>query len=253
MYQIERERFGEFIAAQRKAKGWTQKELARRLYVSDKAVSKWERGLSLPDVALLLPISEKLGVTVTELLEGRRIEPQSDMRTEEVETLVKKAMGISPHGAEKTVAEKLKEGKRFLLCAAAGLIALLAEVALDGGAALLDSQAYLLIFLGYFFGVYFWFFIKERLPDYYDENRISCYSDGIFRINLAGVRINNRNWPYIVKAVRIWTAATTATAPLLSVVTALLPGTFLESPVFVLTVYIGGLFLPMIFLARKYQ
>ena len=57
----------------------TQKELAQRLFVSDKAVSKWERGLSMPDVALLAPLSELLGVTVTELLRGQR--------TQERETL----------------------------------------------------------------------------------------------------------------------------------------------------------------------
>lgn len=46
MYEIDKARFGAFVAAQRKKKGWTQKELAQRLFVSDKAVSKWERGVS---------------------------------------------------------------------------------------------------------------------------------------------------------------------------------------------------------------
>lgn len=48
MYEIDREAFGAFLAGLRKEKGLTQKELARQLYVSDKAVRKWERGLSLP-------------------------------------------------------------------------------------------------------------------------------------------------------------------------------------------------------------
>lgn len=46
MYEIDREAFGAFLAGLRKEKGLTQKELARQLYVSDKAVSKWERGVS---------------------------------------------------------------------------------------------------------------------------------------------------------------------------------------------------------------
>ena len=46
----------------------TQKELAACLYVSDKAVSKWERGLSVPDISLLVPLAEQLNVTVAELL-----------------------------------------------------------------------------------------------------------------------------------------------------------------------------------------
>lgn len=47
MTQLDNEKFGAFVADMRKKKGWTQKELADRLFVSDKAVSKWERGGSL--------------------------------------------------------------------------------------------------------------------------------------------------------------------------------------------------------------
>lgn len=46
MFEIDKAQFGAFVAAQRKKKGYTQKALAQRLYVSDKAVSKWERGVS---------------------------------------------------------------------------------------------------------------------------------------------------------------------------------------------------------------
>lgn len=48
MYEIDKEAFGKFLAQQRKAKGYTQKALAEKLFVSDKAVSKWERSLSMP-------------------------------------------------------------------------------------------------------------------------------------------------------------------------------------------------------------
>ena len=47
MFEIDKEKFGLFLAQLRKEKGWTQKELAERLFLSDKAVSKWERGDSL--------------------------------------------------------------------------------------------------------------------------------------------------------------------------------------------------------------
>lgn len=46
MYQIDKEQFGAFLTQLRKEKNWTQKELGERLYVSDKTVSKWERGVS---------------------------------------------------------------------------------------------------------------------------------------------------------------------------------------------------------------
>lgn len=46
MSEIDKEIFGKFIQTQRKEKGYTQKELAQKLFISDKAVSKWERGVS---------------------------------------------------------------------------------------------------------------------------------------------------------------------------------------------------------------
>ena len=72
MFEIDKKTFGSFLAEQRKAKGFTQRELAEKLFISDKAVSKWERGLSMPDISLLVPLAEILDVSVTELLEGKR-------------------------------------------------------------------------------------------------------------------------------------------------------------------------------------
>ena len=79
MYQIDKVSWGAFVARLRREKGWTQKELAERLYVSDKAVSKWETGASLPDTQLLIPLAEQLGVTVTELLPGLAGGPALEM------------------------------------------------------------------------------------------------------------------------------------------------------------------------------
>ncbi len=76
MEPINVEKFGQFIAALRREKGLTQKGLGERLFVSDKTVSKWERGLSMPSVELLLPLAETLGVTVTELLKGERMQAE---------------------------------------------------------------------------------------------------------------------------------------------------------------------------------
>lgn len=61
--------FGSTIASLRKEKGMTQLDLAREMGVTDKAVSKWERDLSFPDVASLPKLAEVLGVSVDELLE----------------------------------------------------------------------------------------------------------------------------------------------------------------------------------------
>ena len=65
-------RMGALIAARRRALGLTQKQLAARLLVSDKAVSKWELGGGYPDPALLAPLAAALDLTVDELLAGRQ-------------------------------------------------------------------------------------------------------------------------------------------------------------------------------------
>ena len=81
MYQISNEKFGLFVTELRKKKNLTQKDLAEKLYVSDKTVSKWERGLSMPNVVLLIPIADILDVTVTELLRGEKIDTQKNIET----------------------------------------------------------------------------------------------------------------------------------------------------------------------------
>lgn len=81
---MEKKSIGSFIAALRKASGLTQRELAEKLNVSDKAVSRWEREESLPDLSLIPAIAEIFGVTADELLRGERMkEGESLPRTEE--------------------------------------------------------------------------------------------------------------------------------------------------------------------------
>lgn len=81
---MEKKSIGSFIAALRKAKGLTQRELAEKLNVSDKAVSRWEREESLPDLSLIPAIAEIFGVTADELLRGERMkEGESLPRAEE--------------------------------------------------------------------------------------------------------------------------------------------------------------------------
>lgn len=80
---------GAFIKALRTEKGLTQRELADRLHITDRAVSKWERGLSAPDIALLEPLAEILEVSVVELIRGERVPPEEhtavmEERTREV-------------------------------------------------------------------------------------------------------------------------------------------------------------------------
>lgn len=66
-------KIGKFIAQTRKEKGLTQRELAEKLLISDKTVSKWECGNGLPEISLMMPLCEALGITVNELLTGKRL------------------------------------------------------------------------------------------------------------------------------------------------------------------------------------
>lgn len=64
---------GQFISALRRANGMTQQEVADRLNVSNKAVSRWERDACAPDISLIPALAEMMGVSCDELLKGGRI------------------------------------------------------------------------------------------------------------------------------------------------------------------------------------
>jgi transcriptional regulator with XRE-family HTH domain len=78
-------KIGKFIAECRKAQELTQAQLAERLNVTDKAVSKWETGRSIPDAAIMLALCDVLGITVNELLSGERLDTdRNDPKNEQL-------------------------------------------------------------------------------------------------------------------------------------------------------------------------
>ncbi len=101
---------GANIAMHRKRWGWTQAGLAEKLNYSDKAVSKWERGESVPDVLTLMAIAEKLGITVEDLLRDPNALPEQLGKVE-------KTLGLV---AEKAL--KRKANKRIILNLASILV-----------------------------------------------------------------------------------------------------------------------------------
>lgn len=74
---------GKFISSERKRKGYTQKQLAEKLNISDKTVSKWETGNGFPEVSLLIPLCSELDITVNELLCGERVSEEDYIRKAE--------------------------------------------------------------------------------------------------------------------------------------------------------------------------
>lgn len=113
---MEKEKFGKFVAFLRKEQGMTQKDLAERLCLTDKAVSKWERGLSFPDISMLEPLAEVFGVTILELLQGERIQEEAAVSIEETQTII----GKSPNSSDKEMERKHIQSKTviFICCTA---------------------------------------------------------------------------------------------------------------------------------------
>ena len=79
---MEKKTIGKFIAVLRKANGMTQKDLADKLFVSDKTVSRWERDECDPDLSLIPAIAELFGITTDELLRGERNSPEAPVAEE---------------------------------------------------------------------------------------------------------------------------------------------------------------------------
>lgn len=91
---------GSFISYRRKELGLNQKQLAERLNITDKAVSKWETGRSAPDISMLIPLAETLDVSVVEILKGEKVE-----------------MGNFTNVSDETVVNTMKTGRRKIIVA----------------------------------------------------------------------------------------------------------------------------------------
>lgn len=262
MFELDKTAFAKFLSQRRKEKGYTQKELAEKLFISDKAVSKWERALSMPDISLLIPLAEILEVSVTELLEGRKLNHTSEMEMAQVEVLVKKALTFSEETPEKTKKQRKQHAAVFLGCTLFALSELLlglwflSRMGIDAALYPFPTTFLTLELLSFVFGIYFWFFMKNKLPAYYDENKISGISDGFFRMNIPGLYFNNSNWPYIVKAMRIWDLVTLLTMPPFCLLSLTLPAglgwnLLLQNTILIL--YLAGLFVPIYAVGKKYD
>ena len=86
---------GETISSLRKEKGMTQKDLADMLGITDKAVSKWERGVAYPDTATIPAIAEIFEISVEELLSAKAAPAPASKKSEEIFALVLKAVPLA--------------------------------------------------------------------------------------------------------------------------------------------------------------
>ena len=160
---------GCFIAELRKEKGLTQKELAERLSVTDKAVSRWETGKGLPDASLLAPLAGELGVSVGELLAGKRMEPEQ--LREETDHVILDALRYSG----KTVA-----GAAWALLALAGAVLLLSPLVTAGPSTLFALGPVLLTAAAALF-------VWRRRGDTMKRKELFLYAAGMAFLALAFV------------------------------------------------------------------
>ena len=121
---------GKFIAEERKRKGYTQKQLSEKLEISDKTVSKWERGNGFPEVSLLLPLCKELDITVNELLSGERVSLEDYQRKAE-ENMVN------------LVKEAQESSKKIILSAVVALLVVVAAVPLFVLSGVLEMDTWL--------------------------------------------------------------------------------------------------------------
>lgn len=128
MMNMNKSCFGNFIAQQRRQLGMTQRELAEHLHVTDRAVSKWERGCSYPDVTLLEPLAAALEVSVEALLTGHQREP-------EALDAVQAVLAIS--GEEKKL--RLARRRRTALVAIAAALVLVVLLVMQSNGALMTD------------------------------------------------------------------------------------------------------------------
>lgn len=251
MYIIEKKKFGLFISQLRKEKGLTQKEVAEKLYISDKAVSKWETGASIPDTALLIPLAQLLDVTVTELLLCQRQPNGEMMNATDVEDVVKIAVTYPQENRTRVWKTSGYWKLWYVLSLLFGLLILCISISLD----IHNINTYTSLLMGTIFGAWFCFFAKERLPKYYDENKINGIMDGPFRMNIPGIHFSNKNWPYIITVGRIWSCAFMVGMPLISLLLSYFyPQLWTDYQLVIyLTITLIGLFFPMYIVGNHYQ
>ena len=127
-------KIGKFIAEERKAKKYTQRELADKLSISDKTISKWERGNGFPEVSLLLPLCNELEITVNELLSGERLQ-EMDYKKKAEENMVN------------LVKEAQESKKKIIMSAMVGVLVIVAAVPLFVVAGMFEMQVWTRVLL----------------------------------------------------------------------------------------------------------
>ena len=131
---MDAKRFGTFLALRRREKGMTQAALAEKIHVTDKAVSRWERGVGFPDISTLEPLADALDVSVLELMRAEKL-TETSIPQEEAAAAVRDTLA--------TAREQRSKARQQALALLAGVVVtdlvilLLDTLRLEGGALIL--------------------------------------------------------------------------------------------------------------------
>ena len=117
---MDAEKFGGFVQARRKELQMTQSELADKLFVTSKAVSRWERGVGFPDIKLLQPLADALQITIVELMHAEKIE--KELTKEEASSMVTDTVRQIEHHRQLTWKRRLLLYTGYVLIFAAYVV-----------------------------------------------------------------------------------------------------------------------------------
>ncbi len=124
------ESMAQLIAGLRKGKNMTQKQLADKLHVTDKAVSKWERGMGYPDIGVLSLLADALDVTVNELLDGKKGETPNKEQEQLVENTLRYVQKV--HTDKKETAKQVAKAAVTLAFLTGIVVCLICDFAIAG-------------------------------------------------------------------------------------------------------------------------
>ena len=232
---MEHKDIGNFIAERRKAKGLTQKQLAEKLYVSDKAISKWERNICLFDISLIHPLADILDVSINELLEGKLLDSKQD------DEVIQKIKQISQN--------KRKHWRMiYILTTAFCLLATAYLIHIYTMDTLQQIDYFTYIVIAIVIGGYFVFFTPKQLPDYYDKNQIHFISTGIMRMNMPGIH-------FISMTIVIWSILMMIICPFffgISLNTSF-SDILITQKTLICIIVLSTFFIPIIVCAKRYE
>lgn len=220
---MEKKTIGTFISALRRAAGLTQRDLAEQLNVSDKAVSRWERDESAPDLTLLPLIADLFGITVDELLRGQRQAPTeyatpapdgaSDSFSDHDASAASSSVAppLTPPGSKR---QKMLFGNRLRKQKNLNYISI-GQVAAGVVAALLCNYAFTRAALGFFLGLLFEIgavvcalaFASATMPvseEDYDASLLQNYKKSVIRAAYFPIYLATLTVPMLIALLLTW-------------------------------------------------